>query len=104
MQTIIDRLCHRLQEAAKSGEVLNLKYVYAALTTDIMNEYCFSRDLQTVLKRDFGRQSFDNLDGFLEVSLLVGTAHIVRENTSYAIAEYPFAVVDESNVLLAGKQ
>ena len=48
-----------------------MKYFYAAVTLDIINDYCFSREPDNVLRSDFGKKSFDNVDSFLEVSLLV---------------------------------
>ena len=66
----LERLSQRFDEASKTGEPLNLKYVYAALTVDNITEYCFSRCDDHVLKPDFNRQFFDNIDSFMEVSLL----------------------------------
>ncbi|PQE31548.1 Trichodiene oxygenase protein [Rutstroemia sp. NJR-2017a WRK4] len=70
IQTHIDRLCARLDAASKSSEPIDLKYCFAAVTLDIMNEYCFSKDSLTTMKPDFGRKSFDDIDSFLEISLL----------------------------------
>lgn len=71
IQNIIDKLCDRFDDASKTGEPMDLKYCYAALTLDIMNEYCFSMDSQTVMKPNFGEKSFKDVDSFLEISLLV---------------------------------
>lgn len=71
VQDIIERLSDRFDAASKTAEPINLKYSYAALTLDVMNEYCFSRDTQTVLKSDYGRKSFDDVDSFLMISLAV---------------------------------
>ena len=51
---------------------MNLKYCYAAVTLDVINEYCFSADPKTVLKPDFGKKEFDDIDSFLEMSIRVG--------------------------------
>ena len=69
----IDMLCDRLDDALKSGEILNMKYIYAAVTLDAINDYCFSTRPQNVLKSDFGRKNVDDLDVFVKVSLMVGT-------------------------------
>ncbi|EDO01120.1 hypothetical protein SS1G_03594 [Sclerotinia sclerotiorum 1980 UF-70] len=63
-------LCDRLEKATKTGEILNMKYFYAAVTLDIINDYCFSREPDNVLRPDFGRKSFDDVDTFLNISLL----------------------------------
>lgn len=65
-------LCKRLRHASTDNETVNMKYIFAAVTLDIINDYCFSREPENVLKEDFGRKSFDNVDSFLEVSLMVG--------------------------------
>ena len=73
MRRPIDILCNRLEEATKSGETLNMRYMFAAVTLDIINDYCFAREPENVLKSDFGRKSFDDVDSFLGVSLLVSS-------------------------------
>ena len=71
MQTLIKVLCDRLEAASQTGETLNMKYFYAALTLDIINNYCFARDADNIVRSDFGRKSFDDVDSFLAISLLV---------------------------------
>ncbi|PYH92813.1 putative benzoate 4-monooxygenase cytochrome P450 [Aspergillus ellipticus CBS 707.79] len=66
----IDLLCARLDAASRNGETLNAKYMYGAVTLDIINEYCFANDPKYVLKSDFGRKGFDDLAIFLEFSVL----------------------------------
>ncbi|OAX85369.1 hypothetical protein ACJ72_00258 [Emergomyces africanus] len=63
-------LCKRLEQAHKTGETLNMKYMYAAVTLDIIKDYCFARSPEIVMKPDFGRKGFDDVDSFLEVSIL----------------------------------
>ncbi|SLM35246.1 cytochrome p450 [Lasallia pustulata] len=70
VQNIIEKLCHRFDAASRTGEPTNLKYSYAALTLDIMNEYCFSTDPQNIMKSDYGRKSLDDVDSFLAISLV----------------------------------
>ena len=64
-------LCKRLEEASRSDDILNMKHFYAAVTQDIINDYCFARDPEYILRSDFGRKSFDDLDSFLEACLVV---------------------------------
>lgn len=64
-------LCRRLKEASLTGETLNLKYIFPAVTLDIINAYCFAREPTTVLEPDFGKKETDNVAYFLKVSLLV---------------------------------
>lgn len=63
-------VCDRLSQACKTKETVNLKYLFSAITLDIMTAYCFSREPNVVLDPDFGRKAHDDLDSFLEVSLL----------------------------------
>ncbi|RAO70228.1 uncharacterized protein BHQ10_006240 [Talaromyces amestolkiae] len=63
-------LCERLKQANLTGETLNLKYVFPAVTIDIINAYCFAREPTTVLEPDFGKKDTDNVAYFLKVSLL----------------------------------
>lgn len=73
MRRPISILCKRLKQASENGETVNMKYMYAAVTLDIMNDYCFARNPERVTLPDFGRKGFDNVDSFLKVSLLVSS-------------------------------
>lgn len=66
----IEILRERLHHAAQTGGMLNMKYFYAAVTLDIINAYCFTHEPHNVRQPDFGRKGFDDVDSFLEVSLL----------------------------------
>lgn len=68
---IIENLCDRFEDLAKTGESVNLKYAYGALATDILTEYCFSKCANRVLLPDFGRKFFDNIDEAVGFGLLV---------------------------------
>jgi hypothetical protein len=81
MTHAIDILCQRLQDAAKTGELVNLKYIYAAVTSDIIDGYCFAKEPTKVRERDFGKGFFDDIDSFLEVSLLVCLPNLVIVHT-----------------------
>ncbi|GAD97354.1 benzoate 4-monooxygenase cytochrome P450, putative [Paecilomyces variotii No. 5] len=70
IQGPIDILCKRLEDASETGETLNMKYMYAAVTMDIIRDYCFARPPENVFKPDFGRKAFDDVDGFIEASIL----------------------------------
>ncbi|PWY82160.1 putative benzoate 4-monooxygenase cytochrome P450 [Aspergillus heteromorphus CBS 117.55] len=70
MRKSIDILCTRLYAACKSDETFNMKHMYAALTLDIINDFCFAMEPQSTAKSDFDRKWFDDLDTFLEFSLL----------------------------------
>ncbi len=58
----IEKLCVRFENAVKSGEILNLKYAYAALGLDVIYQYCFSRTLDSVLMPDFNMEYIDALE------------------------------------------
>lgn len=42
IQSVVDKLCDRLEDFRKSGEPVNLRNAYMALGTDVINQYCFS--------------------------------------------------------------
>lgn len=71
IQRITDMLCKRFRQASLNGETLNLKYVFPAVTLDIINACCFAREPTTVLEPEFGKKETDNVVYFLKVSLLV---------------------------------
>ncbi|KAF7959762.1 hypothetical protein EAE96_001371 [Botrytis aclada] len=86
-------LCDRLEEASQSGITLNMKYFYAAVTLDIINDYCFSRQPDNILREDFGRKSFDDVDNFLVLSLL--NIHIPY------LMRFSYSLPDNVNKILA---
>ena len=71
IQNIVDALCARFDDAIKTKEPINLRFAYAVLTIDIMGEYCFSRSYNAVQMPDFNQRSSEDLQVFLEMSLLV---------------------------------
>ena len=73
IQNMVNALCARFDDAVKTGEPINLRFAYAALTLDVMGEFCFSRSFNAVQMPDFSQRSFEDLDVFLEMSLLVGS-------------------------------
>ncbi|KLJ09026.1 hypothetical protein EMPG_15547 [Blastomyces silverae] len=80
-------LCKRLDEACKTGETINMKYIYAAVTLDIINDYCFASSTENVLKPDFGRKGFDDVDSFFAVSLLnIHIPWLLRLNYSLPVS------------------
>ncbi|PLB48688.1 putative benzoate 4-monooxygenase cytochrome P450 [Aspergillus steynii IBT 23096] len=66
----VEILCERLREACDNGGVLNMKYMFGAVTLDIINDYVFARDPVYTRQPDFGRKTFDDVDSFLIISLL----------------------------------
>ncbi|KAJ5564611.1 benzoate 4-monooxygenase cytochrome P450 [Penicillium frequentans] len=89
----IDILLERLHHAAQTGEIVNMKYIYAAVTLDIINAYCFAHEPSSVHKPDFGRKGFDDVDSFLEVSLL--NIHIPW------VMRFTYSLPDSINKVLA---
>ncbi|KAJ5438316.1 benzoate 4-monooxygenase cytochrome P450 [Penicillium daleae] len=63
-------LCERLSLACKENQPVNMKYIFAAVTLDIINAYCFGHEPVNVCKLDFARKDFDDVDSFLKVSLI----------------------------------
>lgn len=42
IQSVVDKLCDRLEGFRKSGEPLNLRNAYMAMGTDVIHQYCFA--------------------------------------------------------------
>lgn len=79
-------LLERLRNASRTGEVMNMKYFYAAVTLDIINSYCFAREPTVVNVPDFNREAVDNIDNFLRVSLLnIHFPWVLRFTTSLPV-------------------
>lgn len=76
IQNIVDALCARFDDAVKTGEPIDLRYAYAALTLDVMGEFCFSKSFNAVQIPDFKQRSFEDLQVFLEMSLVVGALEL----------------------------
>ena len=84
-------LLERLRNASKTGEVMNMKYFYAAVTLDIINSYCFAREPAVVNVPDFNREAVDNIDNFLRVSLLnIHFPWVLRFTTSLPVGSMFF--------------
>lgn len=71
IQSVVDKFCTRLDEATRTGELVNLKYAYAAVSTDVINEYCYSRTLNAVLAPDF------NIGFYESIMALSQLVHVV---------------------------
>ncbi|KAI4253284.1 MAG: hypothetical protein LQ352_003781 [Teloschistes flavicans] len=71
----IRKLCSRLQNTMKNGERINLKYAYAALTRDIIYQYCFSRTLDSVEMADFDQAYLDALDAGPRITSIIFNLH-----------------------------
>lgn len=90
-------LLDRLRTASQTGEVMNMKYFYAAVTLDIINSYCFAREPVVVNVPDFGRESVDNIDSFLRVSLLnIHFPWVLRFTTSLPVSPMLFTRTESS--------
>lgn len=92
----INIFCDRLGQACESKEFVNLKYLFSAITLDIMTAYCFSQEPNAVLSPDFCRKEHDDLDAFVEVSLL--NSHIPW--VMRAIYSLPVSILYLPNVQL----
>lgn len=53
IRAVIDRLCRRLREYRDAERPVNLGDAYAALTMDIITEYCFAQSFGCVDTPDF---------------------------------------------------
>lgn len=53
LQSAVDKLCGRLGGFWESGEPVNLRSAYMALTMDVINQYCFARSDNNLDAPDF---------------------------------------------------
>ena len=81
----IEMLCGRFEEAVRSGEIVNLKYGYAALALDVIYQYCFSRTLDSISMRDFNREYIDVLEeGFRMTPIVCSDPLIIFRQSKLA--------------------
>ncbi|MCJ1271041.1 hypothetical protein MMC22_010940 [Lobaria immixta] len=73
IQSVVDKFCTRLDEATRTGELVNLKYAYAAVSTDVINEYCYSRTYNAVLAPDF------NIGFYESIMALSQLCHVFKQ-------------------------
>lgn len=67
----IEKLSGRFEDAVESGGIVNLKYAYAALSLDIIYEYCFSRTLDSLAMEDFNKGYVDLLEEAFHMTPIV---------------------------------
>ncbi|KAI9694165.1 MAG: hypothetical protein M1822_003436 [Bathelium mastoideum] len=70
----IKKLCERLERASDEGKTVNLKYAYAAVARDIIDEYCFSRPTDSVLMEDFNEEYTETLEAGHHMTPIVSVA------------------------------
>ncbi|KAE8372926.1 putative benzoate 4-monooxygenase cytochrome P450 [Aspergillus bertholletiae] len=92
MRRPISILCERLDQASNNGESVDMKYIYAAVTLDIINDYCFARAPEIVTQPDFGRKGFDDVDSFMESLPNIHVPWLMR---------FTYSLPDWANKLLA---
>lgn len=63
IQSIIEKLCARLEEHRGSGKVLPIRYVYGCLTCDVVMEYCLAINGGNIDHPDFNPAFFKTLSG-----------------------------------------
>lgn len=74
IQGVVDKFCTRLDEATRTGELVNLKYAYAAVSTDVINEYCYSRTYNAVLAPDFNIGFYESIMALSQLCHVVSIA------------------------------
>lgn len=74
IQTVVDQFCTRLDDATRTGVLVNMKYAYAAVTTDVINEYCFSRTYNAVMTSDFNLRFYESVMGMSQMVHMVSSA------------------------------
>ncbi|KAJ9151284.1 Trichodiene oxygenase [Pleurostoma richardsiae] len=73
IQVIIEELCTRFEAAAHTGELISVGYAYAALTSDVINEYCFAKTHHAVLMPDFNKATYESFLGFTKLGNITKT-------------------------------
>ena len=73
IQAIVDKLCDRMREAYGSKQLVNLKYAYSGLTTDVITEYCFAKSYNSLSYPDFAA---DVLDMWMKIS---EATHMIKQ-------------------------
>jgi hypothetical protein len=53
IRAVVDNLCRRMREFGDSKEPLNVGIAFAALTMDVITEYCFAKSYGCVDRPDF---------------------------------------------------
>jgi hypothetical protein len=56
IRAAVDNLCRRMREFRDSKEPLNIGSVFAALTMDIITEYCFAKSYGCLDRPDFAAE------------------------------------------------
>ena len=74
IQSVVTKFCTRLEDATQTGVLVNLKYAYAAVTTDVINEYCYSRTYNAVLTPDFNVGFYESVMALSKMCHLVSSA------------------------------
>lgn len=74
IQSVVNKFCTRLEDATQTGVLVNLKYGYAAMTTDVINEYCFSRTHNAVLTPDFNVGFYESIMALSQMVHVVSSA------------------------------
>ena len=70
IRSLVEKLCARLEGFKQSGEPVNLKYAYAALTMDVITEYSFADNTGSLDQEDFSPNWADVVDSVSEQSAL----------------------------------
>jgi len=67
IQSFVAKLCDRLEEKVDTGEPVDMVHAYAALTQDVIMEYCFS-DCKNILDmKDFSPWHYDVVQSVSEL-------------------------------------
>lgn len=67
----IQHLCQRFEQALETGESITLQNAYAALTADIIYEYCFATSQNTLSIPNYDAEGQENMVTFLKQLCIV---------------------------------
>ena len=71
ISSAVEQLCVRLQGFQNTGQPINLKVAFGALTLDIISEYSFARSSKTLADPDFASETWKAMFAMAELSMLL---------------------------------
>jgi Cytochrome P450 len=71
IQAAVDQLCVRLEEFYASGNPIDLKVAYSALTVDVISKYSYGNSYDILKKPDFAPDLYRNISSGGELALVL---------------------------------
>lgn len=71
IQSCVDKLCARLEEFQQSGNAVDLRVAFSALTVDVISMYAYGRSFRILEKPDMDPNLYRNISSGGELGLLL---------------------------------